>query len=478
MINLFFSILSGILVGLSFNFPFFSYLVWFSLIPIFWTIEHSKTKYVFLYGVLFGFISALISLFWLGRVSILGLFFLVLYLSLYCGIYTLLGKFLLKKKFRIITLSFLWVILEFLKENIWCGFGWTNLGYTQYKNLYLIQIADIFGVKFISFIIVSVNVLFWEFLSFKRILFKKLIFIILLICFCIAYSFYSLNNLKFLDKISISLIQPNIPQKIKWEEEANLYILEKLKSLAKETSKNSLVIFPEASWPFVVEKNNLKELRDFILTIAKPTLIGVVLKEDNYFYNSAMLFERNGELKEIYRKIKLVPFGEYVPLRNIFKFIRVLNTIGDMERGKDLTTFFYRDKKFSILICFEDIFPPFVLKFSKERDFLVNITNDAWFGGNPQASQHLSIIVFRAIENRISIARCANTGISAIVSFSGKINKLEKNKKEVDFEGVFNSEIFLRKERSLYNKWGDLPFIGFALLFFIFLLKNELFVFF
>ena len=158
---------------------------------------------------------------------------------------------------------------------------------------------------------------------------------------------------------------------------------------------------------------------------------------------------------EIYRKIKLVPFGEYVPLRRYLTFINVINMIGDISAGKDITVFPYKGKKFSVLICFEDIFPLHVMRYSRGKDFLVNITNDAWFRGEPQASQHLAIMTFRAIENRISIIRSANTGISGWVSFEGDIHSFKTEGKKISISGSGTFIVSLNRLRSFYNRYGE-----------------------
>jgi apolipoprotein N-acyltransferase len=449
-------ITSGILTGLSFYSSWLSSLIWFSLVPFFLVISKiEKDKERFFCGLFFGFVFYLTSIFWLAKVTRLGLICLVSYLSLYPAFFSFLGGYFFKKPLNIFTISSLWVIFEFLQEHLFWGFGWLNLGYSQYKNLYLIQIIDLLGIKFISFFIVMINVVICEIILRKKIFFKKIGLVIFILIICFIYSFFRLGNLKGKDSLKVSVVQPNVSQELKWNEEFTSSILEKLKSLTRKTDEDSLVIFPEASWPFLLKDDNFIQLKDFVLKIKRDVLIGAVKREKDKFYNTALFINREGKVVDVYRKIKLVPFGEYVPLRKYFSFIKVINAVGDISRGSTPTIFSYKRKKFSVLICFEDIFPAFVRKLSKERDFLVNITNDAWFGGEPEATQHLSIMVARAIENRISIVRCGNTGISGWVSFWGEIETLKKEKKEVLFEDADNFDILLRKKRSFYNKYGD-----------------------
>ncbi|MFA5007648.1 MAG: apolipoprotein N-acyltransferase [Candidatus Omnitrophota bacterium] len=463
MINLLFSAIAGILTGLSFDFRFCAFLVWFSLLPFLYIINKTNFRQSLLCGFIFGIAYYLTAIFWIGNVTKLGLGLLICYLCLYAIVFSQTARYFLRKKFAIITIPALWVLLEFIKENIWCGFGWANLGYSQYRNLYFIQTADLFGVKLISFFIVMANTLLWELISKNKFLLRKIIFVAVVLCISLSYSFFRLDNLKEISSVKLSLIQPNIPQEIKWEESSQPDIIEKLKGLTLKTEKDSLVIFPEASWPLTISDLDTSIVGDFVKNVKRNILIGAITLEKDNFYNAALLFKQNGKFQDIYRKVRLVPFGEYVPLRNFLKFVNVINSIGDTSRGKEFKIFSYENKKFCVLICFEDIFPLFVTNFSRQTDFLINITNDAWFGGEPEASQHLGIMVFRAIENRISIARCANTGISGWVSYKGEIHTLKSENEEVSVDGILNFNLPLNEKRSLYNKWKDI-FVLFCVL--------------
>jgi apolipoprotein N-acyltransferase len=181
-----------------------------------------------------------------------------------------------------------------------------------------------------------------------------------------------------------------------------------------------------------------------------------MVQADEGFFNRVMMFDADGEPAGIYNKIKLVPFGEYVPLSKIFSSIPALNGISDLQAGKEIKIFFYDNKKFGTLICFEDTFSDLCRSFAKRSDFLVNVTNDAWFNGEPEASQHLGIMVTRAIENRISFVRCANSGISGTVSFRGEITKLKQGRKETFFTGAGTFDVPLNSARSIFNRIGDI----------------------
>jgi len=206
----------------------------------------------------------------------------------------------------------------------------------------------------------------------------------------------------------------------------------------------------------VVGEDKQHNLNQFVKDINRDVLIGAVVKEKDLFYNAALLVNRSGEEKQRYYKIKLVPFGEYIPWRKFFQFIPVINLIGDMSAGSNYERFIYQGKVFSVLICFEDLFPLHVRKFAENSDFLVNITNDAWFDGEPQAHQHLAIMTFRAIENRISFLRSANTGISGVVSALGQFQPLTETDQMLFHQAVGEVTVKLKKERSFYNRYPNM----------------------
>ena len=279
MINLLLSAIAGIATGLSFNFSFLAFLVWISLLPFIYAIGKTSSRQAAFCAAIFGFAYYLTALFWIGNVTKLGLVLLIGYLSLYAVVFSQTSRRLLKKNFVIITVPALWVFLEFIKENVWCGFGWANLGYSQYKNLYFIQTADLFGVKLISFFIVMVNVLLWEVISRKKFLLRKIIFVLLLLSTSSAYSFFKLHDLKEISSVNLSLLQPNIPQELKWEESSQPDIVEKLESLAVKTKNDSLVIFPEASWPLMLCDLDTAPLSSFAKSIKRDILIGAITLE-------------------------------------------------------------------------------------------------------------------------------------------------------------------------------------------------------
>ncbi|MDD5583578.1 MAG: apolipoprotein N-acyltransferase [Candidatus Omnitrophica bacterium] len=468
-------IASGLIAALSFNVALFSFIAWAALIPYLWALRYADYKRGMLVSFVFGLAFYGATCFWVAHVTVAGLIALLCYLALYVVLFFLLANYFLDKPFSILTVPAVWVITEFFKENVWCGFGWGNLGYSQYRNLYLIQTVDIFGVKFISFLIVMVNVLLYERLSKRALSPRKIIFVCAVFALSFAYSFFCLRAGQPKKTVDIALIQPNTAEVYRWDEQLRRISVGKLKDLSKRTSLGSLLIYPEAAWPYVVDEGNYEDLVSFVRASGRDTLIGVVAQVDDTFYNTALLLGKDGALLDSYRKIKLVPFGEYIPLRRYLGSISALNAVGDMSRGKTATVFSHADTRFGVLICFEDVSPLFVAQLRGENDFLVNITNDGWFRGEPEASQHFGIMTFRAIENRIPIVRAANTGISGWVSGRGEITVLKDSLgKQVLSTGILQCKVPCMNKKSFYTRTGDIfPFFcSLGLLVIFILLRN------
>lgn len=474
-------LLSAALLILSFpNFDL-EFLTWIALIPFFYSIEGKTLKASFKLGFLTGFFSFLGILYWVviavhryGNIplipSILILFLLVAYLSLYWGVFSFLMQFLrLKMGLKsLIFIPFLWVTLEYVRSFFLTGFPWANLGHSQYLNLPFVQMAEITGVYGLSFVIMMVNITLYLFLYYwpKKALpkYEILISISLLLIFYL----YGYLRIEMVDRetvgnppLTIGLVQGNIDQSIKWEESfqrETLNIYEKL-SLQVAEKKPDLILWPETATPFFFQ--DATEYQPLILNIPKKTGAFLLFGTPSYkvemgkihHYNSALLISPSGQIIGKYDKIHLVPYGEYVPLGEYIPLGPLGEGIGNFKPGKEIYNFSLPQGKFGVLICFEIIFPDLCRKFVKQgANFLVTITNDAWFGKTSAPYQHLTMATFRAIENRVFIARAANTGISGFIDPAGRIIKQS---------GLFTEEtlvgnIRLSRKKTFYTRYGDL----------------------
>jgi len=474
------SLLSGILLILSFpNFDL-EFLAWFALVPLFYAIEGKSPWNSFRFGFLTGFISFLGILYWIivavhnyGNVplipSILVLLLLVGYLSLYVATFAFLYRFIqIRLELQTILLApLLWVSLEYLRSFFLTGFPWASLAYSQYINLPFIQMAEITGIYGLSFIILLINACLYMTLHqwFKKTFpLREVAITSLLLLGFLVYGYWRMGvvDRKALQNptLKVGLVQGDIDQSIKWDEsfqKETMKIYERLSYKVAE-KKPDLIIWPETATPFFFQ--DAKEFQPIVLDITNKTGAYLLFGTPSYkvergkihHYNSALLLSPAGEVKGKYDKIHLVPYGEYVPLGDYISLGSLGEGIGNFKSGKEIFNFTLPQGKFGVLICFEIIFPDLCRRFVKAgANFLVTITNDAWFGRTSAPRQHLTIATFRAVENRVFIARAANTGISALIDPVGRIFK----QGGIFSEEAMNGTIGLSKEKTFYTLFGD-----------------------
>lgn len=494
------AILSGILLFLSFPKYGSGFVAWIALIPLFWAIKDASSLRQ---GLVLGFISGLIFhiglIYWITYVIVnygylplyLGIIIMLLlacYLSLYVALFAAGIVFLRQKIALFLAAPVLWICLEYCKSYLMTGFPWENLGYSQYLNNYIVQFADISGVFGLSFVIVLANAALFELITKKSR--KEFIVTAGVILIIAGILIYGVNRSKQVEEalktaagIDVSLIQGNIDQAIKWNDgyrKETIDIYEQL-SLQNSPEKEGLLVWPETALPFSYQDaDQLQEqVRNISLKAKSWLIFGSTSYENSReninFYNSAYLLSPTGEIKGRYDKVHLVPYGEYVPLRNFFPFINGFTEgMGDFASGTGYHPLQVGGKKIGVLICYEGILPLAAAAYKKEgAELLVNITNDAWFGATSAPFQHFSMAVFRAVETRLYLVRAANTGISAIINPRGEI---------VAQTGIFKKAAVRQNVKysnieTIYAKYGDvLVIICFGLIFFfcvLILLKRE-----
>lgn len=494
------SCLSGAL--LIFLFPKFNlgFLAWVALVPLFVAVkgkDHAQafglawlTGIVYFSGVLRWVVNTMIDYGHLSRpTSYLILFMLVVYLSFYVALFGFFLGHLDKSGYRKwFVAPFLWTSLEYLRAHVFTGFPWAALGYSQFQNLRIIQIADITGVYGLSFLVVLINVLFFLLLEsvFKKDILttkmkeglpsRRILLVLLFLCFSLPLFYGSLKIGDYRrqikqtqDSMNIALVQGNIEQDKKWDPEYVRETIDIYKKLTRQISENhpKLIVWPETATPFYFQsdKKYSREISALSKDVKAPILFGSpayrYVNGKIRLYNRAYLIDPQGEVAGMYDKIHLVPFGEYVPLKRFLFFVdKLVEGIGEFDSGSELTLFDVSGKKFGTLICFEIIFPQYSRRLvGKGAGFLVNITNDAWFGRSAASYQHIAMVVFRAVENRVPVVRSANTGISGFVSPIGSI----EGETDIFVRTAVEGKIFPMKQGStFYTLYGDL-FVSFCL---------------
>jgi len=489
------AILSGIITGLvfptmfgKFVLPNLGFLAWFSLIPLFVVIYNQRPRKTFLLTFIAGCVYFSISLYWLYNAlsrygglppytSVGVLFLLILLQSFLISI----GPFLvsiIRSKIKIpalILLPVAWVAAELLRNYFpFGGFSWNNLAYSQAGYPEFIQTADIFGIYGIVFLIVVVNQFFAELIigwgkASRLHLGIKFVSVFVLFSLFIAYGWYSLETIEkhspTQEKISVALVQGNIPQENKWDQE---YLEGNLKQYSNymkliANSNIRLAVWPESSYPFLVPLTVEKFRHETLGLKGKGAegpwvLFGAISKDGmtkkNTMYNSAILVDNDGYIFDRYHKKHLVPFGEYVPLRKLLFFAeKLVANVGDFIPGKKYRAMEVDGYKVGPLICYEDVFPEIArLETIDGANILVNMTNDAWYGWTSAARQHLAMSIFRAVENRRYMLRATNTGISAVIDSRG----IPEITSDMFVQSFIATSVPLLSGLTIYDKIGDL----------------------
>jgi apolipoprotein N-acyltransferase len=481
-VNVFWAVLSGLL--LFFSFPKFGtgLIAWGALVPLFFTLEEVKPEKGFRIGFITGLVAHIGIFYWIADVIVqygyLPLYFgvtamllLASYLSLYTACFSALVVYFQKQGLPLLfSAPLLWTLLEYAKSHLFTGFPWGNLAYSQYLQHRLIQISDVTGMYGITFLIVMVNVFFYRWLScgsLYRFPWKQAGGLALLFLLVSEYGQYRIGyideSIKKAEFIEVAIIQGNIDQNIKWDSAYQTETLEIYSSLSREArlSSRGLIVWPETAVPFYFNYDT--PLRTTVLNIAQSTGSSLLFgsptshreKNGNFYYrNSAYLLQPDGGVNGRYDKVHLVPYGEYVPLRQFFPFIgKLVRGVGDFEGGSGYSPISMNGLSLGVLICYEVIFPKGAGSYKKSgTDLLINITNDAWFGRTSAPHQHLSMTVFRAVENRLYLVRAANTGISAIVDPKGII----LSKTDLFERTILKGEVKLIDVSSIYAAYSDI----------------------
>lgn len=482
--------LAALLFALSFP-SFLSRWGWFplaycALIPIFIVIHRAGWLGSLLYGAVFGYFSYAFYNYWLGSFHPLTLIIVPPIYSAY-----LLVVFVVLKaadsvfpRYGFVVQSLVWVAYELWKVQGFLAYSYGTLGYSQYLFLPLARLAAVTGVWGVSFLVIFPSALLGNVLkagwrsflpSLRRMLLPAGAYA-LLFSAALVYGLVSVSELGGVRRWKVALIQQNVDP---WKGgtkayERSLRILTRL-SLEAVKEDPQIIIWSETSFVPAIDWHTryrtdreayrlVKELRDFLSAQGRPYLIGNddgQLKrsesgvEERADYNATLLFQ-DGKIVSTYRKLHLVPFTEVFPYRNIlpgvYRWLRNADT-HFWEKGTEYTVFDSAGVRFSTLICFEDTFPHLSREFVRRgAAVLVNMTNDSWSKSVVAEMQHMSIAVFRTVENRRTLIRATNGGITSVIDPNGRITAML----EPFTEGYLIAEApVYAQEKTLYTRWGD-----------------------
>ena len=497
--------ISGVFLSLSAPGYDLWFLAWVAISPLFIAINTSKRiKDAVVYSFLFGFgynfwylkwIYSLHPLEWLGfdtkssiLISLLAYIVVVTYNGLFFALFGFIvgchKKFSLSPYSRgisnLILISIIWLIVfnKLMSCKYLLGFPWTLVEYSQYKNLFLIQIAEYCGSISISFLIVFfnqvlANFLIWLFNIQKiaerfvprepgqlELIIKGFSCALLLISTCLITGtfLYQKNQDSFSRKShTISILQGNLPIKATRGAGIDKNTARRIYSDLINKSTTELFIIPEGAIPVIFQKD--KSIKSWIKNTSKykksDIILGTYCKKEEGFTNCAAGSAYNSKGFSYYEKERLVPFGEFTPFYFILpEFLKrfARSSIGEgYVEGKKNKPIEISFGMAGISICFELIFPTIIRKYSlKKSDLLINLSDLSWFSNDSLKKQFLGFAVFRAIENRKPVIIAANNGISAFIEPSGKI----KSQSIPNTQGVLIDWVNTSKKITFYTKYG------------------------
>ena len=478
---------SGILLGISFPpFPFpFQLFMFAALVPYFYVIDRrEKLIDINRATYLTAFVFCLITIYWVGSwqaatdpflliSGVLLVFFNPVFFLIPSTLFFF-ARSLFNKKWALFFFPLFWITYEYAYMITDASFPWLTLGSGLSHFLPFIQVAEFIGAVGISLLVLYINYFVFR-AAFQSGGKRKMIFwtiALSLITLPIIYGYYRINTFEMSNKkVKVGIVQPNFDPWDKWSEESSpaavldLYFEMSKKAIDKNAA---LIVWPETAVPvylmggtylnlteriysFLKEQNvylltGMPDLRFFSSKENAPSDVKYS-KEGGYYYatyNAILLFSPNSQSLQRYGKMKLVPFGERVPFVDELPFlgnwIKWGVGISGWNVGQDTSIFFISKIKIEEpdgikedslringLVCYESIYPFFNASFvNKGVDFISVVTNDSWYGNSSGPYQHKEFAVLRAIENRKSVIRAANGGISCIIDPLGRTVKETK----------------------------------------------------
>jgi apolipoprotein N-acyltransferase len=503
-----------------------TWLCWIALTPLIAAIWFSgrESRLPPLRNLLLGYVAGLAffwtALSWLTTVTVLGWFVLAFYMAIYfalwawfCGLVRPRGT----KKQSVATtkwdemlaqarsaatpprspwtkstnnlllafvLAAAWTTHEWLRGWVFSGWGWNGLGVALHDNWPLIQIVEFTGVAGLSFMVAFANVILVT--TVRRLILEArthaprphfdLTLTMAAIVGVLTFGLRAGQVSTPTKPLRVAAVQSNVPQNQKFDPQFTRKIFDQFRHLSeialRSNSPPDLLIWPESSMPgpVLAEQENYRFVMNLTASAESDLLLGTIDEENGDVYNAALLVSDGGERVQVYRKLHLVAFGEYVPGRHRVPLLaRIVGdqVPGDFKAGKEYTVFALTtgDVQVAPLICFEDTIGELTRQFvlpsetNPGANLLVDITNDGWFWHSAGSHQHLANAIFRCVETRRPMVRAANTGVTCFINQFGRITQMLRDETGSTFtEGVLTGEIKVPTEHELtfYTRHGEL----------------------
>jgi apolipoprotein N-acyltransferase len=433
----------------------------------------------FVLGLAAGIVHYLGTLYWTSTtvqtfgglplpVAVLAMFALVLYMAAYPALFGAATGYAVRRlgSRGLMMAPLAWVALEYLREFVLGGFPWIPLGSAIVDLLAVAQLASVTGVYGVSLLLATLAVIIALAITGRGR--DRLVAAAAGVALLTGVSTWGAlrvregHLVRTGDPATISLIQANVLQEEKWDRSRSGEIVARYLAMSRQAAAEGadVIMWPESATPFYFDEDPVAAavVRRMVSEIGRPLLFGTDeiergLGGPDRYYNSAFMLDSGGATAAVYRKIKLVPFGEFVPLKSLLFFVGpLIDSVSDFSPGLTVTMLPMGEHMASTAVCYEVVYP----KLAREAvlrgaELLTTITNDAWYGYSSAPYQHFEMARMRAIEQGRYLARAANTGISGIVDPYGRVTL-----KSAMFERqILHGRIRFLRERTVYARIGD-----------------------
>jgi apolipoprotein N-acyltransferase len=454
-------------------------------VPLLLALEGRSLSTAFVLGLVTGCLSIGAIFYWIllvENVNLLDYLLLDAYLGLYGGLFGL-GLTWVLRRTRLpaaLVAPALWVTLEYLRSHLgFLALPWMLLGHSQYLHPWIMQIGAWTGAYGLSFLIVLVNVVLADVIRYARdrrsvapapFPARATAVAALLLAGVLVHGAAVLASGAGDRSMRVAVVQGNVGHDQKWEARNRQAIFDRYAALTRAAVADAprLVIWPETAIPGDVRRDvRLQRQLGRLATEANVHLLVGAAENAKFttrelvdqYYNAMFLISPEGRLADQYKKVALVPFGEYAPLREYFTWPKMVVTeVGRYVPGDRYTVFSLGGVPFATVICWETIFPDLVRQFvARGARFMVVATNEAQFLDSAAPYQLLAMTAFRAAENRVAVARAANTGVTALIDPFGRITQRLRgpDQRELFVEGVLTGDVPIHEAGTFYTHFGD-----------------------
>ncbi len=401
-----------------------------------------------------------------GFMAGLSTFLLAAFLSLFPAAVGALGKRISanQKHAFLIAVPVFWALADWIRSWIFTGFPWLTIGYSQLPQSPLagyVPILGIYGTSFITVLVASLSCGFFTKNLTSTCRRGTLIALLVIISGGGMLKLVAWSSPTG-EPLSVSLLQGNVDQTIKWAPEIAEHTLNKYLGMA-EQSAAKLIVMPETAMPVLssnIPPEMISRLKQHAINNKGDILVGMVERENGEYFNSVLSY--GSAETAVYRKSHLVPFGEFIPFKQIFGWIYRdwLNMpLSDLSRGGiHQQPMPVAGQQVAVNICYEDVFGEEIIRQLPAATLLVNVSNDAWYGNSYAADQHMQFSQARALETGRMMLRATNTGATAIIDTRGHVIAHAPHFVQTTLDGT----VLGYTGATPYVRWGNWPFVIFS----------------